>query len=64
MCLCQLCPRTPCRCPQWSDDEQLSARNVTNEVHCFEGGAPGNYSWSGIVFRLHTVDKLRAHSVL
>ena len=30
-----------CRCPQWSDDENLCARNVTNEVHCFEGGAPG-----------------------
>ena len=34
-----------CRCvyrsPQWSDNEQLCARNVTNEVHCFEGGLPG-----------------------
>ena len=29
------------RSPQWSDDEQLCARNVTNEVHCFEGGLPG-----------------------
>ena len=29
------------RCPQWTDNEQLCARNVTNEVHCFRGGAPG-----------------------
>lgn len=25
-------------CPQWSEDEQLCARNVTNEVHFFDGG--------------------------
>ena len=29
-------------CPQWSDDEQLCARNVTNEVHCYDGGLPGH----------------------
>ena len=29
------------RCPQWSEDEQLCARNVTNEVHFFDGGLPG-----------------------
>ncbi|XP_064394143.1 eukaryotic translation initiation factor 2A-like [Halichondria panicea] len=28
-------------CPQWTEDEQVCARNVTNEVHCFSGGAPG-----------------------
>ena len=29
------------RCPQWTEDEQLCSRNVTNEVHCFDGGQPG-----------------------
>ena len=29
------------RCPQWSDDEQLCCRSVTNEVHCYENGRPG-----------------------
>lgn len=28
-------------CPQWSEDDQLAARNVTNEVHCFDRGLPG-----------------------
>ena len=27
----------PTRQPQWSDDESLCARNVTNEVHFYEG---------------------------
>lgn len=36
------------RSPQWSDDEQLCARNVTNEVHCFEGGLPGDLQCTGI----------------
>ena len=34
------------RCPQWSEDEQLCARNVTNEVHFFDGGLPG-VAWEG-----------------
>jgi translation initiation factor 2A len=29
------------RCPQWSEDEALCTRSVTNEVHCFEAGTPG-----------------------
>jgi len=32
---------SPFRCPQWTEDEQLCARNVTNEVHFFDGGLPG-----------------------
>ena len=31
------------RCPQWTDDELVCARNVTNEIHFFEGGCPGMY---------------------
>ena len=27
-----------CRIPQWSDDEQICARNVNNELHFYEGG--------------------------
>lgn len=33
------------RCPQWSDDELVCARNVTNEVHFFEGGEPSKIIW-------------------
>ena len=29
------------RYPQWSEDECLCCRNVTNEVHCFDNGIPG-----------------------
>ena len=29
------------RCPQWTDDEDVCARNVNNEIHFFEGGCPG-----------------------
>ena len=25
-----------CRCPQWTDDEQICCRNVNNELHFFE----------------------------
>ncbi len=32
------------RCPQWSEDECIGARNVSNEIHCFDGGTPGTYS--------------------
>ncbi|XP_065887249.1 eukaryotic translation initiation factor 2A-like [Dysidea avara] len=28
-------------CPQWSEDECLCCRNITNEVHCFDNGIPG-----------------------
>ena len=42
------------RSPQWSDNEQLCARNVTNEVHCFEGGAPG--------YVLNVVDSLQKNT--
>lgn len=26
----------PCRCPSWSDDEQLCVRSVNNELHFYE----------------------------
>ena len=38
------------RCPQWSEDECLATRNVSNEIHCFDGGAPGGWSTRWVVY--------------
>jgi len=37
------------RCPQWSKDEKICARNVNNEIIFYEDNNFGEFLWTHIV---------------
>ena len=52
MVLC-VCVDIANRCPQWTKDEKLCSRNVTNEVHCFEQGRLGIHMYMYTYMYIH-----------